>query len=105
MKTKTQPCPKDVSVDDLARMAQVLKLLAHPHRLKIIDLLESEGDAPVHQLMARLELPQSATSGHLNLMRRIGLVDGARRGKEVWYSIGDRRSLAILNCMRSKKGT
>jgi DNA-binding transcriptional ArsR family regulator len=104
MKAKYQPCPQDLSVADLARMAQVLKLLAHPYRLKIIDLLETEGDAPVHQLMTRLDLPQSATSGHLNLMRRIGLVDCARRGKEVWYSIGDRRSLTILNCMRSKQG-
>ena len=37
-------------------------------------------------------------------MLRIGLVACRRRGKEVWYSLGDRRSLAILNCMRAKKG-
>jgi ArsR family transcriptional regulator, zinc-responsive transcriptional repressor len=104
MKAKIQPCPQNLTVEDLARMAQVLKLLAHPHRLKIIDILESEKEAPVHALVGRLALPQAATSGHLNLMRRAGLVESERRGKEVWYSLGDRRSLTILNCMRAKKG-
>lgn len=104
MKAKSQPCPQSLSVADLARMAQILKLLAHPLRLKIIDVLESEGAVPVHGLVERLALPQSATSNHLNLMRRAGLVESERRGKEVWYRLGDRRSLTILNCMRAHKG-
>lgn len=104
MKAKTQPCPQDLSIADLARMAKVLKLLAHPYRLKIVDILESEESAPVHVLMARLDLPQAVTSNHLKKMLRVGLVASKRRGKEVWYSLGDRRSLTILNCMRAKKG-
>lgn len=86
-------------------MAKVLKLLAHPYRLKIVDLLESEETAPVHALVDRLDLPQSVVSNHLKKMLHAGLVESERRGKEVWYSLGDRRSLTILNCMRAKKGT
>ena len=104
MKAKNQPCPQDLSIADLARMAKVLKLLAHPYRLKIVDILESEASAPVHALVDRLDLPQAAVSGHLKKMLRVGLVSSERRGKEVWYSLGDRRSLTILNCMRAKKG-
>ncbi len=104
MKSNIQPCPKNLSIDDLARMAKVLKLLAHPYRLKIIDILESEEAAPVHVLVDRLGLPQAVTSNHLKKMLRIGLVECQRRGKEVWYSLGDRRSLTILNCMRTKQG-
>ena len=104
MKTKDQPCPQDLSIEDLARMAKVLKLLAHPYRLKIIDLLESAESAPVHQLVEQLKLSQAITSNHLKKMRRMGLVDCERRGKEIWYRLGDRRSLTILNCMRAKKG-
>ena len=104
VKAKNQPCPRDLSIADLARMAKVLKLLAHPYRLKIVDVLESEDSAPVHGLMDRLDLPQAAVSGHLKKMLRAGLVAAERRGKEVWYSLGDRRSLTILNCMRAKKG-
>lgn len=104
MNANSPPCPQDISIDDLARMAKVLKLLAHPYRLKIIDLLETGGDSPVHRLMERLDLPQAATSNHLKKMRRVGLVECQRQGKEIWYSLGDRRSLTILNCMRAKKG-
>lgn len=104
MKTATEPCPQDLTIEDLARMAKVLKLLAHPHRLKVIDLLETHGPMPVHQLMEPLGLSQAATSNHLLKMRNIGLVMCERRGKEVWYDLGDRRSLTILNCMRAKQG-
>ena len=104
MKRTEQPCPQDLTIEDLGRMAKVLKLLAHPHRLKIIDLLETNGPMPVHQLMAPLGLPQAATSNHLLKMRNIGLVTCERRGKEVWYDLGDQRSLTILNCMRNKQG-
>lgn len=104
MKTAKEPCPQNLSIDDLARMAKVLKLLAHPYRLKIIDILESEESAPVHRLVAALGLPQAVTSNHLKKMLRLGLVECQRQGKEVWYSLGDRRSLTILNCMRTKHG-
>lgn len=104
MKANIPPCPQNLSIADLARMAKVLKLLAHPYRLKIVDILETEDAVPVHALMERLDLPQAVVSNHLQKMLRAGLVARQRRGKECWYSVGDRRSLTILNCMRAKKG-
>lgn len=97
-------CTTALSAGDLARMAQVLRLLAHPHRLKIIEILESADAAPVHEIVDRLALPQGATSQHLNQMRRVGLVESERHGKEVWYRISDRRCISILNCIRGKGG-
>ena len=35
-------------------------------------------------------------------MRRIGLVEASRRGKEVWYAIANPRALTILNCIRKE---
>ena len=84
-------------------MAQVLRLLAHPDRLRIIEILEG-GAVPVHGVVDALGLPQAATSQHLNQMKRVGLVGAERRGKEVWYTIADPRSLSILNCIRGKGG-
>lgn len=104
MKTKKTPCPQEPSIADLARMARVLKLLAHPYRLKIVDILDAAGAMPVHGLVERLGLAQAVVSNHLRKMLRTGLVQSERRGKEIWYSVGDRRSLTILNCMRAKKG-
>lgn len=104
MKTKKPANPPDLSIEELARMAKILKLLAHPYRLKIVDILEDEESLPVHDLVDRLELPQAAVSAHLQKMLRADLLLAKRQGKEVWYSIRDRRSLTILNCMRLKKG-
>lgn len=104
MNTRKDNCFPALSIPDLARMAKVLRLLAHPYRLKIVDILETEGAVPVHGLVDRLRLTQAVVSTHLKKMLRLGLVERQRRGKEVWYSLGDRRSLSILNCMKAKKG-
>jgi len=86
----------------LERVSGALKVLAHPCRLKIVEVLQREGDAPVHALMTRLQLPQALLSQHLNQMRRVGLLKGTRRGKEVWYGIADPSALTILDCVRRK---
>ena len=93
----------ELTIEYLERVAGMLKLLAHAHRLKIVEILESEGASPVHALMERLGLPQAPTSQHLNLMRRAGLVNAQRRGREIWYDIADRRCLGVLNCIREKR--
>ncbi|MCX6997868.1 MAG: metalloregulator ArsR/SmtB family transcription factor [Kiritimatiellaeota bacterium] len=89
----------------LARIAETLRLLAHPQRLHLIGLLNRVAAAPVHALGAALDAPQAVTSQHLNLMRRAGLVAAERRGKEVWYSLADRRALKVLKCVCNQGGT
>ena len=93
----------ELTIEYLDRVARMLKLLAHPHRLKIVEALDVSGALPVYELMTRLGLAQAPTSQHLNLMRRAGLVEAERRGREIWYDIADRRCLGILNCIRSKR--
>ena len=88
----------------LERMAERLKILAHPHRLRIIEILDLCREAPVLDIMSTLGLQQATVSHHLNTMRRAGLVRAERRGKQVWYSIADPNALTILDCIR-KKGT
>jgi ArsR family transcriptional regulator, zinc-responsive transcriptional repressor len=95
----------ELPVELLQRMAEVLKVLAHAHRLKIVEILKLEQEAPVHEIIARLGLPQATISQHLNQMRRVGLVKARRDGKEVWYSIADPSSLTILDCIQKKRGT
>ncbi len=94
-------CSSELSIEDLVRMADVLRLLAHPYRLKIIQVLEN-GPQPVHNIVAHLGLAQASVSQHLNAMRRIGQVAAERRGREVWYRIADPRSITILQCIREK---
>lgn len=101
---KQTPKSKSLPVALLERMAITLRVLAHPQRLKVIELLEMEKEAPVSRIQQAIKLPQAATSQHLNHMKRVGLLVSERRGKEVWYAIADRRAITILGCIRKNHG-
>jgi len=83
----------------LENVAQLLKMLAHSDRLKIIEILERENEYPVHKIVKETNLPQAAVSLHLNSMKRSNILASSRKGKEVWYSIKDSRVLSLLNCI------
>ncbi len=105
MKTNQKKVAPVLSIEVLERVASMLRLLAHPHRLKIIEFLEHRAEgAPVHEIRRHLDLPHAATSQHLNQMKRVGLVKSERRAKEVWYAIADERALTILGCIRKQQG-
>jgi DNA-binding transcriptional ArsR family regulator len=88
----------------LEAMADALRVLGHRHRLRIIESLDLEGEAPVGALVDALGLPQATVSHHLGIMKRVGLIAGERRGKEVWYRIANPNAVTILDCIRRKAG-
>ena len=102
MKPKNQCTDAELSIEFLTKTAHVLRLLAHPCRLKIIEVLERGRSMPVYAIVRQLGLSQAATSQHLNQMRRVGLVRSVRHGREVRYEIADATSLTILGCIRKK---
>ncbi len=55
-------------------MIATFELLAEPHRRRILDLLR-DGERPVGELVARLDMSQPAVSKHLRVLRDSGLVD------------------------------
>lgn len=100
MKTTT-PCIRQgkLKAETLKRASETLKMLAHPQRLRIVEILDMEQEVPVHSIIDQTGLPQAVISHHLNQMRRAGLLAAERRGKEIWYSIADPRVFSILNCI------
>ena len=90
-----------LKVEALERAAHILRMLAHPQRLRIIEILERDQEVPVHALTAETGFPQAVVSQHLNQMRRMGLLAGRRQGREMRYSIGDPRALSVLGCVCS----
>jgi DNA-binding transcriptional ArsR family regulator len=102
MKTKPINCQLDqISPKMLSEAAEILRILAHPVRLKIIDLLNAGGPLPVSVISEAMALSQPTTSQHLNHMRRVGLLNAERSGKTVLYAIADPRPIALLNCICS----
>lgn len=67
--------------------AQILKALSDPIRLRIILLLQAEGELCVCDLMAVLKLPQSTVSRHLAYLRKSCWVDTRREGVWMHYQL------------------
>ncbi|HIJ87446.1 MAG TPA: winged helix-turn-helix transcriptional regulator [Desulfuromonadales bacterium] len=71
----------------MKHLAQTLKALSDPIRLRIILLLQAEGELCVCDLMAVLKLPQSTVSRHLAYLKRSCWVDIRREGVWMYYSL------------------
>ena len=71
----------------MKHLAQTLKALSDPIRLRIVLLLQSEGELCVCDLMAVLKLPQSTVSRHLAYLKRSCWVDIRRQGVWKYYQL------------------
>ena len=68
------------------REAEILKVLGHPVRLKIVAGLMSQS-CNVKKIWECLELPQATVSQHLALLKNKGIIVGKRDGVEVFYQV------------------
>jgi DNA-binding transcriptional ArsR family regulator len=75
--------------------AEFFRLLGHPVRVRILELLR-DGERSVGQLQIALGLDSSGTSQHLTAMRRQGLLDSRREGNNVYYRVKDPRTFQLL---------
>jgi ArsR family transcriptional regulator len=80
----------------MKHLAQTLKALSDPVRLRIILLLQAEGELCVCDLMAVLKLPQSTVSRHLAYLKRSCWVDIRRQGVWMHYTLS-KESCDICN--------
>jgi ArsR family transcriptional regulator len=88
-------------IDDL--LAETLKSIAHPRRLRIIHIL-AQGPREVARLAADLGISQPNTSQHLAVLRTAGLVEAERVGREVRYRLVDPGVTAACSQMRRVLG-
>jgi len=97
MSSETQEVLTEGAVESTAH---VLRCLGHPLRLRILDLLEKEGEATVTQIYESLAVEQAVASQHLTTMWDKGILRRRKDGVHVFYSIGDERALKVLSCVR-----
>ncbi|MBN1846764.1 MAG: helix-turn-helix transcriptional regulator [Sedimentisphaerales bacterium] len=78
--------------------AEVLKAVAHPVRLRIVDLLK-QGELCVGDIVAALGTKHSLTSQQLNMMKIKGVLQCRREGPKVYYRIGNPNIIKLLRCI------
>src|ERR671923_633930 len=82
-------------------VAKYFRGLGDPIRLRILELLRSEGELSVGELVRRLALPQPQVSNHLACLRWCGFVEARRGGRTVFNRIADARVEAMLELAQS----
>lgn len=92
--------PQKLATELVDFAADMLKCVGHPVRLRIVELLEEAGEAPVNQLQDLLQLPQPVVSQHLTKMKAIGLLRSKRSQGLVFYSVALPQLFTLLNCIR-----
>lgn len=81
--------------------ANLFKGLAHPYRIRILELLAGASEVSVTDLQSETELEASHLSQHLAVLRRHRLVESERRASHVYYRLADRRTAELLSVARS----
>ena len=87
--------------DQLEKASAMLKAIAHPVRIAILDQLEDGRKLSVSELHESLNIEQSTASHHLGIMKDKGILVSKREGKKIFYFIKDTHFNKIIECVGS----
>lgn len=87
----------------LEHAAECLKTLAHPHRLRMAQMM-LHGEYTVGELAEACEIPSHMASEHLGLMRDRGLLRSERRGRKIYYRVAEEGLSSIMGCIEGRFG-
>jgi len=100
--TSLRPQPP-LSLEVLGRAAECLRTIAHPHRLRMIQLM-LQGEHTVGELAESCDVASHVASEHLMLMRRCGLLKSEQRGRRVFYQVAEAHLADIVRCIEHRFG-
>lgn len=81
--------------------ANLFKGLAHPYRIRVLEILTSADEIPVSVLLVETGLEASHLSQHLAVLRRYGLVVSERRASVVYYRLAFPQVTDLLRAARA----
>jgi ArsR family transcriptional regulator len=83
----------------LDRASRVIRVIGHPMRLRLLELLETR-ERNVTELVLAVGVSQATVSQHLRILRAEGVVGDRRDGPRVYYTITEPKVSRILDCIR-----
>ena len=102
-KAKEAKGTKLTPLEALEQAAECLKTIAHPHRLRMIQML-LRGRYTVGELAEACEIPSHMASEHLRLMQRCGLLTAEKNGRKAYYRIAEPHLANIMACVEARFG-
>jgi ArsR family transcriptional regulator, zinc-responsive transcriptional repressor len=89
--------------ENLQQAAECLRTLAHPVRLRIVQLI-LRGDLTVGQIAEACEIPSHMASEHLRMMQHCGLLARRQEGRRIYYQVAEPTLARIMDCIESRFG-
>ncbi|WP_213816644.1 helix-turn-helix transcriptional regulator [Glaciihabitans sp. dw_435] len=80
--------------------ANLFKGLAHPYRIRVLEIVAAGDEVPVSVMIAETGLEASHLSQHLSVLRRYGLVVSERRASVVYYRLAFPQVADLLHVAR-----
>jgi DNA-binding transcriptional ArsR family regulator len=103
VKSKATHPLKLTTLKALEQAAECLKTLAHPHRLRMLQML-LQGRFTVGELAEACEIPSHMASEHLRLMLRCGFLVNEKDGRKAYYRIVESHLSNIMTCIEERFG-
>ena len=90
-------------LESLEQAAECFKTLAHPHRLRMVQML-LQGRYTVGELAEACGIPSHMASEHLRLMQRCGFMTSEKDGRKAFYCIAEPHLANIMACVEERFG-
>lgn len=94
-----------IDTETLERVAPVIRSVAHPVRLRILDFLgQSDAPQPVGAIVAACGAEQATVSQQLRILKDQRVLRFRREGTRVLYEVAEPGILLLLDCIRLHGG-
>jgi DNA-binding transcriptional ArsR family regulator len=81
--------------------ARIIKAMAHPTRLFLVDELSRNGERCVCELTELVGADMSTVSRHLAMLKEAGIIEDDKRGAQVYYSLRMKCVLSFFDCVET----
>ena len=88
-----------LSPEELETAASMLKAIAHPLRIAILNYLDEGKRLTVTEIHELLQIEQSTTSHHLGILKDKGVLSSKREGKNTFYFMKHEKLSNIVDCI------
>lgn len=98
--SQPEPIPETL----IEAVAQRLRVLGQPLRIRIVEHLAAHGDTTVQTLADQLAVGQQHMSWHLGVLYRAGILARRPDGRRVWYSLPDSAACSLIEAASQLRG-
>lgn len=100
---RTEDANKLIEMPDLQQAAECLRTLAHPMRLRMVQLM-LRAELTVGQLAQQCGIPSHMASEHLRMMQHCGLLARRQAGRRIYYQVAEPTVGRLMECIEQRFG-